>query len=201
VTYRYRLSRTGVSYLGQGRVLCINDDPTDLNHLGAILGDIYSVLIAGGSNVNDAVLVKLTLALALVRGGARLRGRGRVGVRLVLGRSSHCWLFLSFAAIVQTISYVREVVMLQLMLLPDLTSPTPYAKSCHCKEYRVQGSREREGGRSKLGSKLVSTMFTAGEGAGRGSCHADATLAADSGSGEQTRRSRGRQAARRRRRR
>jgi hypothetical protein len=52
------------------------------------------------------------------------------------------------------------MLMVQLMLLPDLTSPTPYAKSCHGKEYRVQGSREREGGRFKLDSKLVSTRFT-----------------------------------------
>jgi hypothetical protein len=93
------ISRDGVhSYLGQGRVLCVDNDPTDLNHFRAVLGDIYPVFIAGGSNVNDAVLVELTLALAaLVRGGARLRGRSRVGVRLVLGgRSSHGWLFLSF---------------------------------------------------------------------------------------------------------
>lgn len=33
--------------------------------------------------------------------------------------------------------------MLKMMLVPDLTSPTPYAKSCHGKEYRVQGSQRR----------------------------------------------------------
>jgi hypothetical protein len=84
------ISRDGVySYLRKGRVLCVDNDPTDLDHFRTVLGDIYSVLVAGGSNVNDAVLVELTLALALVRGGARLRSRSRVGVRLVLGRSSH----------------------------------------------------------------------------------------------------------------
>ena len=79
------------SYLGQGGVLCVDNDPTDLNHFRAVLGDIYSVLVAGSGNVNDAVLVELTLALALLaRGGARLRSRSWVcGVRLVLGRSSH----------------------------------------------------------------------------------------------------------------
>ena len=61
------------SYLGQGGVLCVDNNPADLNHFRAVLGDIYSVLVAGSSNVNDAVLVELTLALALlVRGGARL---------------------------------------------------------------------------------------------------------------------------------
>lgn len=77
------------SYLGQRRVLCIDNDPTDLNHFRTVLGDIYSMLVTGGGDVNDAVLVELALSGGLDRGGARLRSRGRVGVRLVLGRSSH----------------------------------------------------------------------------------------------------------------
>jgi hypothetical protein len=96
VIYQHHIStsispqRLAYSYLGQGGILCVDNDPTDLNHFRAVLGDIYSVLIASGSNVNDTVLVKLTLALTLVRGGARLRSRGWVcGVRLVLSRSSH----------------------------------------------------------------------------------------------------------------
>jgi hypothetical protein len=84
------ISRSGVySYLGKRRVLCVNNDPTDLDYFRTVLSDIYTMLITGGSNVNDAVLVELTLALALVRGGARLRGRSRVSIRLILGRSSH----------------------------------------------------------------------------------------------------------------
>jgi response regulator RpfG family c-di-GMP phosphodiesterase len=61
------------SYLGQGRVLCVDNNPSNLNHFRAVLGDIYSVLVAGSGDVNDAVLVELTLALALLaRSGARL---------------------------------------------------------------------------------------------------------------------------------
>jgi hypothetical protein len=52
--------------------------------------------------------------------------------------------FLSFVAFVQAISQMFEAAMLKLMLLlPDLTRPTPYAKSCYGKECRVQGSRRR----------------------------------------------------------
>lgn len=48
--------------------------------------------------------------------------------------------------------------MLQLLLLWDLTNPTPYAKSCHGEEYRVQGSRRRDRRRGvRLYSKPVST--------------------------------------------
>ena len=91
MTSRHRhLHNAAYSYLGQGRVLCVNNDPADFDHFRTVLGDIYSVLIAGGGNVNDTVLVELALALALVRGGARLRSRGWVcSVRLVLGGSSH----------------------------------------------------------------------------------------------------------------
>lgn len=111
--------------------------------------------------MNDAVLVELALALALVRGGARLRRWGRVGgVRLVLGRSSHGLLFL-WVRRLSKLFLKFGMAMLKLMLLPDLTSPTPYAKSCHGKGYRVQGSREREGSRRcELYRKLVSTRFT-----------------------------------------
>jgi len=50
--------------------------------------------------------------------------------------------FLWVAAFVQAISQKVGAVMLKLMLvLPDLTRPTPYAKSCYGKECRVQGSR------------------------------------------------------------
>jgi len=96
VIYKHHISTSispqsfAYSYLGQGGVFCINNDPTNLDHFRAVLGDIYAVLVAGSSNMNDTVLVELTLALALVRGGARLRSRGWVcGVRLVLSRSSH----------------------------------------------------------------------------------------------------------------
>jgi len=48
--------------------------------------------------------------------------------------------FLLFAAFVQAISQIRVAMLKPMLLLPDLTSPTPYAKSCYGKECRVQGS-------------------------------------------------------------
>ena len=40
-------------------VVGIQKDPTELNDLGRILGDINAVLVAGGCNVNDHVAVHL----------------------------------------------------------------------------------------------------------------------------------------------
>lgn len=39
------------------KCFCIEQDPTQLDHLGRVLRHVDSVLIAGGSNVNDHVAV------------------------------------------------------------------------------------------------------------------------------------------------
>jgi len=47
----------GLSYLVKR--LCIEQDPADLNHLGRVLGDVHTMLVAGGRNVDDDVAVDL----------------------------------------------------------------------------------------------------------------------------------------------
>jgi hypothetical protein len=105
--------------------------------------------------------------------------------------------FLSFAAFVQAIPQVRVAMLELMLLLPDLTSPTPYAKSCHGKECRVQGSMRRRTRRRRVGgwSCLASSQALDSLGRQRSwsrelprGCHVSGGLGE---SGEQTRRSQG----------
>ena len=49
----------GETYLWQARITRIYDNPANLDHLSTILGDIDSVFVAGGCNVDNAELLKL----------------------------------------------------------------------------------------------------------------------------------------------
>lgn len=72
--------------------LCVHQDPADLDNLGRVLGDIYAVLVAGGSDVDDHIAVN-------VQGSRREGGHGGqvvwlVGWEEVGGSSSRRgWLF------------------------------------------------------------------------------------------------------------
>lgn len=73
-------------------VVGIQEDPTELNNLGGILGHVNTVLVAGGRNVNDHVAVHLERRTLLGRhdgrGGTRGPGEwtGRRAERRRMGR-------------------------------------------------------------------------------------------------------------------
>lgn len=75
---------SSTTYLGQRRITSIDNHPSNLNHLGTILGHINPMLIAGGGNVDDAVLVEI---VSRKRSRAIL-GRGRLQVPRVGGVGS-----------------------------------------------------------------------------------------------------------------
>lgn len=62
--------------------LCVEQDPTQLDDLGRVLGHVHAVLVAGGRDVDDDVAVELRRGSLNGGHGERYRGRdgySRVG--------------------------------------------------------------------------------------------------------------------------
>lgn len=68
----------GARYLFQS--IGVNENPANLDHLGGIFGHVNSMLVAGGSNVNDDVAVRVALAQRLRR-HVVVGGRGEAVAR------------------------------------------------------------------------------------------------------------------------